>query len=205
MNRRRLVLTRDNDACAWMGLQFLGDCKGAGRPRALTVAGDAVCELAYRSGCHSNAMIRHAAGYRWRALRDIQPRWSRIRAFGCHAPPGAVIASVAQTSRHRRTKEVGVQGKDHIGPIETVSCIQWPTERHDRASSSRVAPARLVLMPFRGRVRGEKLLDLRRERRRCYGARQNTDACALLGRCRVPRAADCSDECAPPGDVAIVW
>ena len=169
---RRLLVAGDDDARAAVGLQVARRARrssrrdrGARRP----TSGDRArvrLDLRRRTG---QAVIGDRAGAGGAGLDRVQAV-DRRRPLAHFAAAGEVarVAEVAGAA----IEEVGVERDDDVRFVEVIDGVRVAAERQPQSFAHVVAAGRLPLMPLRaGRLRQE-LLDLRAERRRGDGLRQ---------------------------------
>ena len=106
--------------------------------RYAETAGHGTREVFDLAGAQRQAVIRHRAGDRRRALDDVEAVHRSLRS-PVHPPLGGEVAHVAQVTGAAR-EEVGVQRQDHVGLVEVVACVDILAERqraHRRRTLSR--------------------------------------------------------------------
>ncbi len=148
-------------------------------------------------------MLRHAARDGRSAFGHVEARGFRRRVSrGRPAPPG-VVTHVPQISRHGGRQKIRVERNDPGGTVEAIHGIPILAERRHRAGAFGMPPARLPLVPLRPRISHQKLLDLRRQRGRSYGSRQNPEPFTLLQVRYIARSRDRGEKVPPTVDVPV--
>ena len=95
--------------------------------------------------------------------------------------------------------KIGIEGDDDVRLVEVIDGVDVAAERHAHPFTNIVATHRFPLMPLESRILRKELPDLRAERRRRHGLRQQSQCAGAL-----EGSLQCPDEFTPRGDFAEV-
>ncbi len=134
-----------------------------------------------------------------RALDHIQPVHVPIRIT-----PSREITRVARRAGESRIEKIGVERNDDVGLRQVVARLNRLAERQLRAFNHVIAIDRFVDVPLRHRIRREITANLRGQRGRGNGLRQNAYAAARQAFLHVHGAADGFHKTIPRTNVSQV-